>query len=438
MSKGKVPDLMGAVSARTGVVRRLVEIPFHHDDPEVYCYAAEISDTSKFSPHECSTRSGGAGLSREAATASAIGESLERYCCNFYDRATLRAGCFDDFRDQAVDPSIWALFSDRQYESRGFPFRRFASKSALSWVKAASLVSNQIRLVPASITYLPYIPAVGEQLLSQTISTGLACRPTKTEAILYGLYECIERDAFIIYWLNGMARSRVIPEEIRDSGFQCTFARHFARPGIDYYIWDITTDIPVPTFFCAALGHSNIGRLLTVGSASHLDPKRAILKTLTEAAQGRPYLRYEYNRVPDWRCSEDFSDVNSFEDHAQVYSRRPDLLHALKFCTTSEATETTVDGATGGNDPKEDLRHVVGLLERRGLDVLVVELTTPDVKELGLHVVRVLVPGLQPLHGDHRYPFLGGRRLYDVPVRLGLRDHALSEDQLFSLPHPFP
>ena len=59
-------------------------------------------------------------------------------------------------------------------------------------------------------------------------------------------------------------------------------------------------------------------------------------------------------------------------------------------------------------DPEKDLKKVLSLLESRGFDVLVVDLTTPDVREVGFRVVRVLIPGLQPLHGDHCYPFLGG------------------------------
>jgi ribosomal protein S12 methylthiotransferase accessory factor len=89
-------------------------------------------------------------------------------------------------------------------------------------------------------------------------------------------------------------------------------------------------------------------------------------------------------------------------------------------------------------DPESDLRKVLSILDKRGFDVLVVDLTTPDVRELGLHVVRVLIPGLQPLHGDHCYPFLGGKRLYEVPCRLGLRNNPLREDKVFKLPHPFP
>jgi ribosomal protein S12 methylthiotransferase accessory factor len=320
------PELMDAVSPRTGLVRRLVEIAYHHDDPQVYCFAAEVSDTTAFSSHQCTTRSGGAGLSRQSAMGSAIGEAIERYCCNFYDKTKLPLGCYEDFSSQAVDPATWTLFSEGQYSSSGFPFRPFTTQTVLRWVEAECMTSGGTKLLPAHLTYLPYAADAEEQTLCQTISTGLACRGSKTEATLYALYECIERDAFAIYWLNGISRSRVAPLDVLDEGFLNRFVRHFVRQGIEYHIWDVSTDIPVPSYFCVAIGASNIGQLLTVGSASHLDSQTAIMKTLTEAAQGRSYLRYEYNRDPHWSCKDDFSDVNGFEDHAQVYSRRPELL----------------------------------------------------------------------------------------------------------------
>src|SRR5439155_15628197 len=49
-------------------------------------------------------------------------------------------------------------------------------------------------------------------------------------------------------------------------------------------------------------------------------------------------------------------------------------------------------------------------------------------EQLGWHVVRVVVPGLQPLHGHHAYAHLGG----PLWSPRGLADwHAM-------LPHPFP
>jgi ribosomal protein S12 methylthiotransferase accessory factor len=64
----------------------------------------------------------------------------------------------------------------------------------------------------------------------------------------------------------------------------------------------------------------------------------------------------------------------------------------------------------------------VRLAEREGLDVLVLDQTRPDID---VAVVRVIVPGLR-----HFYRRFAPGRLYDVPVKLGLRDRPMSEDEL--------
>jgi ribosomal protein S12 methylthiotransferase accessory factor len=67
------------------------------------------------------------------------------------------------------------------------------------------------------------------------------------------------------------------------------------------------------------------------------------------------------------------------------------------------------------------------LAKREGLDFLVLNQTRPDID---VPVVRVVVPGLR-----HFYRRFAAGRLYDVPVKLGLRDRPLSEDDLNPL-HP--
>lgn len=432
------PTLLDTISPRTGILQALVEIPFHHDDPTMFAYGALMADTSKYSPHRCSSRNGGAGLSREQAIGAAIGESLERYCCNFYDRTSLRLSSFEDLTGHAVEPSEWILYSKRQYSSKDFPCHEFTANTRIAWVEATSLISHQTRLVPAAMTYLPYYGIPGETIVSPSISTGLSCRESEVDAILSGIYECIERDAFTIHWLNALKAPRIVPEEIPDKELRDIFVERFARPGIQYFIWDITLDIPVPSYFCVAIGTSNIGQLFCVGTASHLDSRQALLKSLIEASQERPFLRYEHVRDPTWSCKEDFSNINSFDDHARVYTTRPELLSHLGFCTKAGDASGVMRRNESTGDSEKDLKNVLSLLETRGFDVVVVDVTTRDVRELGFRVVRVFIPGLQPLHGDHRYPFLGGQRWSEVPFRLGLRDQALREEQVFILPHPFP
>jgi ribosomal protein S12 methylthiotransferase accessory factor len=74
----------------------------------------------------------------------------------------------------------------------------------------------------------------------------------------------------------------------------------------------------------------------------------------------------------------------------------------------------------------------------RGLDVIAVDLTTPDIDDVGFKVVRAVIPGLQPLDIDHRHRHLGGRRLAEVPWRMGLANAPVGEDAFNPHPHPFP
>ena len=62
------------------------------------------------------------------------------------------------------------------------------------------------------------------------------------------------------------------------------------------------------------------------------------------------------------------------------------------------------------------------LAKRFGLDFLVLDQTRLDVE---VPVVRVIVPGLR--HIDRHF---APGRLYDVPVRLGLRKRLLRETEL--------
>ena len=78
------------------------------------------------------------------------------------------------------------------------------------------------------------------------------------------------------------------------------------------------------------------------------------------------------------------------------------------------------------DDLKEDVLYCQTLVERHGMEMLVLNVTRPDV---GLPVVRVVVPGLRPL-----WARLAPGRLYDVPVQQGYLPQPLPEAQLNPVP----
>jgi ribosomal protein S12 methylthiotransferase accessory factor len=74
-------------------------------------------------------------------------------------------------------------------------------------------------------------------------------------------------------------------------------------------------------------------------------------------------------------------------------------------------------------------------VEIRGYDIVYVDVTTADIRSVGLNVVRVIVPGLVP-NAPAAFPFLGRRRVQDQAVSLGWRGEALEERQLNFAPIP--
>ena len=87
----------------------------------------------------------------------------------------------------------------------------------------------------------------------------------------------------------------------------------------------------------------------------------------------------------------------------------------------------------------KDVRRCVELLKAAGLEVIVVEITTPDIREIGMRVVRVLIPGMVPLHGVYKFPFLGSKRLAQFPM-LGSSNQGNGHgpQDFNKYPHPFP
>lgn len=65
-------------------------------------------------------------------------------------------------------------------------------------------------------------------------------------------------------------------------------------------------------------------------------------------------------------------------------------------------------------------------------------MTTSDVYNLDYRVYKVIIPGFIEITNDHLYPRIGGTRIHDVPVTLGLLNKPKTVDEFNKIPHPFP
>jgi ribosomal protein S12 methylthiotransferase accessory factor len=422
------------VSPRTGIIRELRDYQPPATAPlPPYLSQAVLSnfDFRRASPSERSAA--GKGWTREEAQRGAIGEALERYCASVYDSSGLQFGPATH-DTPCIEPSEFVLYAERQYAAQGFPFRHYATGRGLHWCRALRLDGTPVR-VPASETYLPFPAyALGENF-SLLTTTGLSAGETLDDAILHGLYECIERDAFVLHWMNRLAPAEVVLDGLP----VCEYVRAiFRRSGIDLRVFLLGTDIPVPVAMAFTVDRSGRIPAAAVGLGCHLSGSRAVERAVLEVCQvyASESGRGQAGLLTD--PSRGYEQVRTLEDHGGFFSI-PERLHEfdhLFSCPRRIAASALPETASG--DSSVDLARVGAAVEAVGARVAFVDLTTADLKDFPVRVVRALAAGLQPMHFGFGWERLGGTRLYSIAQRIGQDARIRTDADLNFCPHPLP
>ena len=217
-------------------------------------------------------------------------------------------------------------------------------------------------------------------------------------------------------------------------------------------VFDLTTNLGVPVAAALIEGHSPVGSILAFGSACHPNPVRAISKSLSEAAHCRMYVKSLLRERPARRSTSilrrltprPFAQVTSFADHARFYSTHPEHKKALNhWLENGEESHVMTPLLSDNKDLHKDpifsegwLSDQTKRIQRMGYEALTVDLTPPEIRDLGLWVARVLIPALHPLHGNHLWPHLGGHRLRHLSQVFG--PWAKQPRRWNRYPHPCP
>lgn len=442
------------VDSKTGVIKTCSGLMRGAHEPKFFIDITEISGTQRVTPFLGGISSTGVGLTAEDAANAALGEALEDYCFSIVPddlplstwRNLTRTG------HSALHPEEYPLFSARQYAQANFPYASFTEDTPLRWVQARSFPEGAEKFVPAGLVYGNYQPVAQELRICPTNYTGTGCGPTAGRALLAALCEVIERDAMMIWWLNQLPFPKSTPRP--DSWFKRILEERFEFSGLCLELWEITTDINIPCFF--GLLTDPFHHIASGGFACRLSLEQAALKALYECLQnrlgvlslrdgsgvrelnarlGKKVLNYSLTEQYARAETEGFATMTQLNMNLQFYAD-PDN---FRYLDTVRSNQDEVFFPRPGHrpfdvDPAEQLATYIKALQRKGLEILVVDITLPDIAELGFFVTRALVPGLVP-NSVTAWPYLGNPRLYTVPEYLGFKGK--KEPQLETAPMPY-
>jgi ribosomal protein S12 methylthiotransferase accessory factor len=427
------------ISPRIGLIHRLVESASAPDEPPLFHCAATLAATEVWAGHAPLAGAGaGSSFDRQRARLAAICEAAERYAGSLLGRRSMLVrGSFAALRDMAVDPRSLPLGSEREYARPDCPVAPFHEDLELDWVWASSLTRDRPILVPAGCTFLPHLPARPQERLQVGTSSGLACAATLEEALLGGLLEVIERDAFLICWLNRFPLSRVNLDQW-GSARVGMMLDSYRKLNIMPLVKQVMTDHGIPVLIAMLINRSGRGPAFALGACASLDPHIAVEKAMIEAEQARRWLVWmeDHESLPKLPAERSPESVQTRLDHAAFYADS-EALGSIDMLISDDGPATDLTDQLKGDTPLDNLKTIVARLAGLDLEVLAVDLTSRDLAQVGLHVVRVIVPGLQPLYFGSRMRYLGSTRLYQVPQRLGFSEGPTTEDSLSPMPHPF-
>jgi ribosomal protein S12 methylthiotransferase accessory factor len=420
--------LRRAVSPYTGIVRVLEECLHSTSDPPVFRVACELGRSERLlgGPLDHLAGIGGAGMTRGEAAAAAVGEALERYSASYVPEEALVVASASELGAEAVEPERFALFSDRQYAIPGFPFRRFTAQTRVAWVAGRKQPRGERAWLPAELVFLVSGALDGERPIGYATSSGTACGETPKAAVARGLFELLERDAFMITWANRLALPLL--DWSADTSIGELDRRCFAPTGLSYAAVDLSCFHGVPSVLGVVRARGRCPGALGVGAGTASTIERAWWKALVEAFAARAAGAKLALLDPGTES------IASFEGHIRYYADERHAEAAGFLDANRERTPTAAVAPLGAEVVEELCRRVADA----GASAYVVDVTSPDVTELGLTVAKVIAPELCALDVVHTARFLGGRRLYEAAAALGLRDGPLSEADLNSDPHPFP
>ena len=425
-------ELAETLRAR-GIIRSYGRDPGLPDEPPLSHWYAEykVAGSSK-------RAAGSTTGDQRLALAKTLAETVERNAWFTHDRFfPFYRGTVADVEKKggALRPERFASYSDSQ--RRNIPRLALAPTDSFFWVRGRSWTTGRLVWIPAQIVsghekLKAFSPSSGEPVIRASITTGLATRPERTGALLAGALEVIERDAYIITWLNQLSPPRLdLAVLARESESLARLLARCRRYRLLPQVLRLPTDAPAYAV-CAVLEDAT-GALprFSVGLKADRAPALAAEGAVLEALRAHLGARKLKLSPPvTWTPETKATDIGQYE--RLLYWAEGDRGDRLAFLTRG-AIQPREEAEWEHDTDEEHFERIVAWCRAKNYELASVHFADTRVGPSLWQTEFVVMPELQPLHYNEKLPYAGGERLQEIPRQFG---YAAREPYLDD-PHPF-
>lgn len=353
----------------------------------------------------------GKGMTKTQAYFSAGFEIIEHITRQYTGDIQIIEAKYKDVKKFAIDlPNI-----SNTIMNKNTSYDKFDENTEIDWVVGNSVLSDEKKLIPAFMTFMFDVELKGT--LFGTSSTGVASGSTLEDAILHGLFEVIEHDA----WIIGQSNPYVLPKVNYDSSANPKIKEIVSKirmMGYDIVTRDYTNDLEIPVYRTYITNRNNYSQYSYNGIGCHINPEIALERSITEAIQF---------------CDESFGGAQSSLVTNKVLSTSLVAIYNQHHVINKDVLGKG-SKKTNLEKPKYQFESSLELIQKiakkikKEIDgnVYYVELTKPG---MDVKVVRVIVTGdIQRLN----HPIISAsKRLFEFGIKCGYSDKLTTYEELF-------
>ncbi|KUJ37202.1 hypothetical protein ACZ90_69745 [Streptomyces albus subsp. albus] len=391
------------------------------------------------------------GQSQSSAASERYGmlEGLERYAGQFpRAKRTVTYASYRELAADALDPSVTGSYRPEFYAGHTDYYQPFDPDTPMHWVWGHSYGQRRPVLVPEQLVF--YLDRRPDRKFVQECSNGCASGTSTEEALLHGMLELIERDAFLLNWYAGARLPEIDPASVPDEEVRFILDRT-TRLGYRMRLFDMRVDLPVPAVMAVAQRLDGGLGTLCFAAGAGLDPVDAVRAAISETASYIPGMDERVEaKLPELRAMvRDHNRVHELTHHALLYGL-PEMAPVADFLLDAAEPRPMDDlyrdwlaQRPATLDLADDARFLIDRIREAGSDVIAVDQTCPEQHGTGIRTLSVLAPGLIPIDFgwerqralDHPrlHAYLDGRLAEIHPRSAGFGPTGLNPK-----PHPFP
>lgn len=360
------------------IIDSLNKVSFFYDEPKFYLYHCAVKNFKNYTdgiiPQKATTSLGVSFTSSKEALLKCLVEAVERISLYCFRKKTILFSSFNNFKnkDRVVDPYLYRKDSS-------------VRQLIFGWTKTYNLINDQNYLIPAQFVYLNHRATYDEFFLTTNNSTGAAGGFDYASTLLRGIYEIIERDTFLTIYLSKIQAPRIDPDEIKNSTIT-SVSQKLKQYKLELYVFDITTDLAIPSFATILIDKTGCGPAVSVGLKANLDIVKAITGSMSEALAMRSIVRQAI-----------MTENKTGPMKKGFYWSSTKMIKKLNFLLDQPVKKFGKKSLRFKTDEQE-LLYIKQVFKKKGLNIYFVDITLNIFKKIGYKAYKVIIPHLQSMY----------------------------------------